>query len=133
MENENAKTYTLRGLTAEDMFPMCNIIAKIGVKEFTNCFRSPDVSRAISGAKTEDGARDINAVGVAVLMDIVGIVVSNISKAKDDIYTLLSQLSGMTKREISALPMAVFFQMVVDVLKKDEFKDFFTVAYSLLK
>lgn len=41
------------------------------------------------------------------------------------IYQLLSGLSGMNKKEIAALPMNVFLSMIIDVIKKEEFKDFF--------
>ena len=38
---DDNKVYTLRTLTADDMFPMFQIISKIGIKEFKNCFDNP--------------------------------------------------------------------------------------------
>jgi len=123
------KNYELRSLTSDDIFPMFQIISKIGIREFKYCFESPDVKAAI--AKSE--GTDLNSVGLAVMLDIGGIVLANVPKAKDDIYLLLSQLSGLTKHEIGALPMATFAQMVIDVIRKDEFKDFFQVVSRLFK
>lgn len=123
------KNYELRSLTSDDIFPMFQIISKIGIREFKYCFESPDVKDAI--AKSE--GTDLNSVGLAVMLDIGGIVLANVPKAKDDIYLLLSQLSGLTKQEIGALPMATFAQMVIDVIRKDEFKDFFQVVSRLFK
>lgn len=123
------KNYELRSLTSDDIFPMFQIISKIGITEFKSCFESPDVKAAI--AKSE--GTDLNSVGLAVMLDIGGIVLANVPKAKDDIYLLLSQLSGLTKQEIGALPMATFAQMVIDVIRKDEFKDFFQVVSRLFK
>lgn len=123
------KTYELRSLTSDDIFPMFQIISKIGIREFKSCFESPDVKAAI--AKSE--GTGLNSVGLAVMLDIGGIVLANVPKAKDDIYLLLSQLSGLTKQEIGALPMATFAQMVIDVIRKDEFKDFFQVVSRLFK
>lgn len=123
------KNYELKSLTSDDIFPMFQIISKIGIREFKSCFESPDVKAAI--AKSE--GTDLNSVGLAVMLDIGGIVLANVPKAKDDIYLLLSQLSGLTKQEIGALPMATFAQMVIDVIRKDEFKDFFQVVSRLFK
>lgn len=123
------KNYELRSLTSDDIFPMFQIISKIGIREFKTCFDSPDVKAAI--AKSE--GTDLNSVGLAVMLDIGGIVLANVPKAKDDIYLLLSQLSGLSKQEIGALPMATFAQMVIDVIRKDEFKDFFQVVSRLFK
>lgn len=123
------KNYEMRSLTSDDIFPMFQIISKIGIREFKSCFESPDVKAAI--VKSE--GTDLNSVGLAVMLDIGGIVLANVPKAKDDIYLLLSQLSGLTKQEIGALPMAAFAQMVIDVIRKDEFKDFFQVVSRLFK
>lgn len=122
------KTYTLRGLTAEDVFPMLKIISGIGLKEFKRCFESEELRDAIKNmsAEKEDGTEiDTTAVGLMVAVDVASVVFANLPKCKDDIYQLLSGLSGMTKKEIAALPMNVFLAMIVDVIKKEEFKDFF--------
>lgn len=130
-----AKAYELRRLTAEDVFPMFQIISKIGIKEFKDCLESPEVMKmvrdAASGKKDKD---DVTAsVGMKVAFDLAGIIVSNLASCKNDIYQFLAQLSGMTTKEIAALPMMTFFEMIIDVFKKDEFKDFFQVVAKLLK
>lgn len=134
-ENENAKAYELRRLTADDVFPMFQIVSKIGIKEFKACFESPEVMQmikdALSDGKTKD---DVTAsVGMKVTFDVAEIVVSNLASCKSDIYQFLAQLSGMTAKEIGELPMMTFFEMIIDVFKKDEFKDFFQVVAKLLK
>lgn len=121
--------YELRNLTSDDIFPMFQIISKIGIREFKSCFESPEVKAAIA----KSGELDLNSVGLAVALDIGGIVLANVPKAKNDIYLLLSNLSGLTEQEIGALPMATFAQMIIDVVKKDEFKDFFQVVSRLFK
>ena len=134
-ENENAKAYELRRLTADDVFPMFQIISKIGIKEFKACFESPEVMQMIKDATSGEKAKDdvTASVGMKVAFDLAGIVVSNLASCKNDIYQFLAQLSGMTVKEIGALPMMTFFEMIIDVIKKDEFKDFFQVVAKLLK
>ena len=126
------KTYTLRGLTAEDVFPMLKIISGIGLKEFKSCFDSAELRDAIKNmsqgkkeGKKEGETVDTTAVGLMVAADIASIIFANLPECKDDIYQLLSGLSGMEKKEIAELPMNVFLAMIVDVIKKEEFKDFF--------
>jgi hypothetical protein len=134
-ENMMAKAYTLRTLTADDMFPMFNIVSKIGIREIKNCF-SPATTRAmLDSLKGDDGDREekINAVGVMIGMDVLSVIMERLPACRDDLYQLLSQLSGMDKKEIGALPMPTFAEMIIDVIRKEEFKDFFGVVSKLLK
>lgn len=134
VNTEKAKAYELRNLTADDMFPMFNIISKIGVKEFKSCFESPDVKSTIAGIASGEGDKaDLTAVGMTVAFDLAGVIISNLSSCKEDIYHLLSQLSGMTTKEIAGLPMVTFVEMITDVVKKEEFTDFFQAVSKLLK
>lgn len=130
---ENAKAYELRNLTADDVFPMFQIVSKIGIKEFKACFESPDVMKVITGSGEGDKSELIASVGMAVAFDLAGVIMSNLPKCKQDIYLLLSQLSGMTAKDVAELPMMTFFNMIVDVIKKEEFKDFFQVVSKLFR
>lgn len=128
------KAFELRQLTADDIFPMFQIISKIGVRELKSCFESEEVRNAImdmaSGAKDQG---KVNSIGLTVAVDIAGVIISNLYKCKDDIYQLLSQLSGMKTKEIASLPMPTFLEMIIAVVKKEEFKDFFQGVTKLLK
>lgn len=123
------KAYTLRTLTADDMFPMFQIISKIGIKEFKHSFDNPEIIKAFRA----EGGTNIESLGVEIAFDMAGVLMGNLPVAKDSIYTFLASVAGMTKQEIAALPMDVFFEMIIDVIKKDEFKDFFKAVKKLLK
>lgn len=132
------KPYVLRDLKSEDMFPMFKILSKIGFKEFKTCFDNDSIKALIADAKTGDpdagrSKKDelVASVGISVMIDMAGIVLENIPKCKTEIYVFLSGLSGMTKEEIADLDMVVFAEMIVDVFKKDQFKDFFKVVSKL--
>lgn len=127
-EMNTAKAYELRTLCAEDIFPMFKIISKIGIKEFKSCFESEGVKAVINGEQA-----DLNTVGLAVAVDIAGVIMANIPHAKEDIYLFLEQISGMSKDDIRELPIPVFAEMIIDVVKKEEFKDFFGVVSKLFK
>ena len=130
---EQAKAYELRELTADDMFPMFQIISKIGIKEFKSCFESEHVKKLAAELASGKASRDeLKAtVGVTVAFDIASVILSNLANCKDDIYALLAQLSGMSVKNIGKLPMVTFMQMIVEVIKKKEFTDFFQAAVKL--
>ncbi len=139
------KTYELRGLMADDMFIMFSIISKIGIKEFKACFESDEVKSAIKNmfeqkknADDEEEKADadndgIVSVGISIALDIATILLANIGKCKNDIYALLASLSGMKARDIAKLPAKTFTSMVIDLVKKEEFADFFQDAVKLFK
>ena len=134
MNEEAAKVYELRDLCADDMFPMFQIISKIGIKEFKKCFESPEVMQMIKDAASGNDKDEVRtSVGMAVAFDLAGIIVSNLASCKNDIYQFLAQLSGMTTKDVAGLPMMTFFEMIIDVIKKEEFKDFFQAAVKLFK
>ena len=131
-KNNQAKAFELRNLEADDMFPMFQIISKIGIKEFKACFESDAVKGAVANiADGKNNKTDVAAVGMMIGLDIAGILMANIGKAKEDIYCLLSNLSGMTRDQIAKLPMLTFTEMVIAVVKKEEFKDFFQAVTKL--
>lgn len=127
------KAYTLRDMTAEDVFPMFKIISGIGLKKFKTAFESDDVKAALAAMTGEGEKPDATAVGITIAVNIADVIFANLPKCKGDIYKLLSGLSGMSTKDIAALPMVDFMNMVVDTIKKEEFKDFFQAAARLFK
>lgn len=141
MNEEKAKAYELRDLVADDLFPMFNIISKIGFREFKACFDTDEIRGVIKNLTSDAekkgkqmGKEDLaTAVGMSLVFDIAGVILSHMADCKNDIYLLLSKLSGMSVKDISKLPMVTFMEMVMDVVKKKEFLDFFQAAVKLFK
>lgn len=115
--------YTLRKLEAKDIAPMASIINKMGWKEFKTAFQSESVK----------DMGDINKMGMAVAFDMVGIVLANYEKCQQDVFSFLASLSGLKAKQIESLSPAEFAEMVIAVVQKEEFKDFFTVVSKLFK
>lgn len=130
VEMATEKKYTLRKLEAKDIAPMASILSKIGLKEVKNCF-SPDDMKAIAGG--EGGIEAVGAVGVSVAFEIAGVILSNYEKCQNDVFSFLASLSGMDIKQIESLPLGTFAEMVFDVVKKEEFKDFMKVVSKLFK
>jgi hypothetical protein len=129
-----AKPYTFRKLSSVDVFPMFKIIGAIGINEFTACFEHDAVKNMIASAKGESGGESMaSIVGISVILEIANVILGNIGKCEHEIYQLLSQTSNLTVKQVKELDMAVFFEMVIDFVKKEEFKDFIKVVSKLFK
>lgn len=126
------KNYTLRNLEADDLFLVVKLVNKIGIRKMKDCFSSPEVKNAIAGAASGEEA-NLSAIGMSVMLEIVGLVLESLPECKEEIYALLAALSGMEKAEIAKLPGDVFIQMVMDVLGKEEFRDFFQRVFGSSK
>lgn len=123
------KKYELRSPKADDMFLMFRILSKVGVKNLKNCFSTGDVMAALHG----EGKKDSEAVGLSVALEIASVLMEHMEDAKKDIFTFLSNLSGMKVSEIAALEMADFAQMVIEVIQLEGFRDFFQRVIALFK
>lgn len=132
-EMNTAKAYELRTLCADDVFPMFKIISKIGIKEFKSCFESEDVKEAIKSATNGETQDGLEVIGLGVALEIASVIMANVPQAKEDIYLFLAQVSGMSKDDIRNLPISTFTEMIIDMVKKEEFKDFFGVVSKLFK
>lgn len=140
---EREKPYRLRGLCAEDVFPMLAIVKKIGIKEFKECFSKETLEEVVGlfmkGGNAESNTSDektMAAVGISILpsvLDVADVLIGNLSKCENEFYKFLANISDLSIEEIKKLKMADFFGMIVDVVKKEEFKDFFKVVSELFK
>lgn len=119
------KVYTLRALQSDDLFLMLKVINKIGIKEVKKCFESEAVVKAITAMTDGKKVKDTAAVGMTVMLEIADVLARNLPACRDELYQLLSTLSGMTVEEIAKLPMLTMVDMVMDVIKMQEFADFF--------
>jgi hypothetical protein len=146
------RNYELRKLCADDIFPMVNIISKIGIENMADCFDAKEMADIMNsvdstldeadGKESSDNEESSDnamadvltkQIGIKVIMKLVGLLLKNFGKIKRELYQFLAGLSGMTEKEIAALPLGTFTQMIVDVFKKEEFSDFFQVVSGLLK
>lgn len=135
-----AKTYTFRQLGGEDMFLMFRIIGKIGVKEFNACFENDGIRQLIAGMaeeKATEGEDEKSAPSavtyIAVILEIADVIFKNLPKCEDEVFKLLSQTSNLTIEQVKVLSLAQFTEMVVDFIKKEEFKDFIKVVSKLFR
>ena len=114
--------YELRPLNATDIFPMSTILSKIGIGEFKKCFESDDVKKLV---RTQGKNGNESAVGLAVLLDIGSVILGNLHRCETDIYNFLARVANVTVEEIKDLSMSEFAEMIIEIVQKPEFGDFF--------
>ena len=131
----NEVKFELRGLKSDDMFPMFGILSKIGFKDLKNSLTPDRVTELTTAFQKQDGdANDMSTyIGFNIMLEAVEIIMKNLPSCKVEIYTLLSSLSGMTVKQIADLDMVTFTEMIIAVVQKEEFKDFFKVVAKLFK
>ena len=117
MEEMTEKKYELRSLTAADMGTVCKIMSAIGVRKIKECFKLEDFK--------DMKEKNVEAIGFGVVFDIAGIIIENIPSAEKDIQTFLSSLTGMKVSDIQQMPFADYGELIIEVVSKKEFQDFF--------
>ena len=111
---ENTNSYELRPLVASDMGAICKIINAIGIRQFKECFKLEDFKEG-----------NAEQIGFSVVFDIAGIIVANIPKAEEEIQSFLASVTGMKVSEIKKMPFADYGELVIEVVMKEDFRDFF--------
>ncbi len=119
----------MRKLSSMDLFPLLNIMAKIGIKDLIQEVfkqRAEYVKKAKEGKTESDSA----IVGAEVMAQITELVFLNIGRAQNEINTLLSKLCDVTKKEIESLSMSEYVGLVTNFLSQEEFKASLNVIMS---
>lgn len=157
------KPYQFRTLGAEDVVPMISILRKIGFNEIKGCFSDEAIKKIIGDVmgifkatntekanvqdndiddvaeedkNTENTNDKLISLGLSVLptvLDVADIILGNIEKCEGDVFKLLSQTSNLSVEEVRKLELCDFAEMIIDFVKKEEFKDFIKVVSKLFK
>ena len=132
--NETAfKPYEFRKLGGTDMFLMFKIIGKIGVKEFNACFENDGIKNMVGSMMGENVDTPASITYISMCLEVADVIFKNLPKCENDIFQMLSQTSNLSIDEVKALGLAEFTEMVIDFIKKEEFKDFIKVVSKLFK
>ena len=128
------KVYTFRTLEATDVFLMFKILGKIGINEFAECFGKDAVQKMLSTVTGEDGMKNFTQMmGITVTLEVVNVIIGNLPKCEQEIFQMLANTSNLTVGQVKKLDFPTFTAMVIDFVKKDEFKDFIKVVSVLFK
>ncbi len=131
------KPYTFRTLGGEDVFLMFKIIGKIGLKEFSACFEHDGIKNLVASTMGEKMANaeapSVSVTYISVVLEVADVIFRNLPKCENEIFQMLSQTSDLSVAQVKKLNLAQFTEMVIDFIKKEEFKDFIKVVSRLFK
>jgi hypothetical protein len=138
---EPVKPYIFRTLGGGDVFLMFRIIGKIGVKEFNACFEHDGIKHLVAAmmgeklakAKEDEEETSVSVTYISVVLEVADVIFRNLPKCEDEIFQMLSQTSNLSVAQVKKLNLAHFTEMVIDFIKKEEFRDFIKVVSKLFK
>ena len=118
------KPYTLRRLMDVDLFPVMTIIGKV----FPD-----DLAKIFANILFDDSSqKKAEKIGVITTTRLVAAVMKNIGSVQEDVYTLLSSLSGIPADEIKEMEFGTTPMMIMDVVEDAKNTSFFKVVSKLL-
>ena len=132
VEQAPEKPYKFRKLSSKDIFLMTKVLGKIGIRQFKKCFEGESLDELVKAFKEKKSDDALMSVGVAVGFEGIDIIMGNLYKCEDDIYKLLSNVTGVPVSEIEE-DAILFTEMLIDFFKKPEFPDFIKVVSKLFK
>ena len=111
------RPYTLRRLKDKDLWPVLNIIGQVFPGDLSSMF-----AQIMTGGKT------IDQVGAEVVMKLVVAVIRNMGNVHDDVYALLSDVSGIPAEEIEEMEFGTTPMMIWDIVKNEKNASFFVAV-----
>lgn len=117
---EMGKAYTLRSLKDVDLFPILDIITKVLPEDLSEVF-----------VQLTTGQKSLDEIGGVVVYRIIVSVLKNISTVHDELYALLSDLSGIPAENIQNMPFGTTPAMIWDVVADAKNASFFKVLSKL--
>ena len=114
------RSYTLRRLKDKDLFPILGIISEV----FPD-----DLAKTFVQLTTKE--KTVQEVGATAVLKIVLAVLKNMDKVQDDVYNLLSDVSGIPAAEIAEMEFGTTPMMIWDIVSNEKNCGFFKVLSKL--
>ena len=125
--------YEMRNLQATDIFSIVKILNGIGLKNIKEAIDFEEINKIRKGM-TEDNADAVSSqVGVNVVMSIVTVILENLPKVENDLYNFIGSVIDMKAKDVAKMDMGDFMDVLIAIIQKEEFKDFFKRASKLIK
>lgn len=124
--------YELRPLSGKDLYPMLKLIGKLGLEDFKKVVSEDSVSKLIEN-NSEGEKVDVASIGAEIIISFADIVIKNLANCEDEVNSILSSLTGKSKKEISELPFVEYTELIFAFVQKEEFPAFIKAAKGLFK
>lgn len=124
------RNYELRRLKDRDLFPILGIVAEVFPDNLAEIFRKA-VEKGEDKEAKEAKEKIVEEIGVDAVVKIVQAVMKNMDKVQDDVYSLLSSVSGIPAEEIQDMPFGTTPMMIYDIIISEKNNGFFKVLSKL--
>ena len=125
--------YEMRNLQASDIFSVVKILNGIGLNNVKEAINLDEINNLRKGM-TEDNADAVTSqVGVNVVMSIATVILENLPKVENDLYTFVGSVIGVKAKDVAKMDIGDFMDVLITIIQKEEFKDFFKRASKLIK
>ena len=125
--------YNMRNLQATDIFSVVKILNGIGLKNIKEAINLDEINNLRKGM-TEDNADAVTSqVGVNVVMSIATVILENLPNVESDLYNFIGSVIDVKAKDVAKMDMGEFMDILVSIIQKEEFKDFFKRASKLIK
>lgn len=139
VEEAVERPYTLRKLMDADLFPLLQLLRKLGVKDFKNAILKAKDTIKFNGNEYDNEEEKAKALrelqessGIDLMLDMADLVISKIDTHSDAIYDFFSTLSGIPADEIKKMEFGTLPLMVYDTFYEVRNTAFFKVLSKLL-
>ena len=137
-------TLEMRELKGDDLFTLLAIVGKMDIKdEFMLLFKQNSEASTVEPAdhkkkqptKADLAKQEADAEkrGMEAMAGMLQKVLLNAGKLKNDINTLLSDLTGETLATVQNLSLKDYTGLIITFFRKPELSDFFSSIASLLQ
>ena len=124
----------LRKLQATDLFTMVKILNKVGIKKIKDAIDLNEI-REVKKKLAESDNKDASVItlGLNIVTSVVGVIFENLPSVENDLYSFVGSVAGIKAKDVATMDIGEFMELVISIVQKDEFKDFFKRASKLIK
>ena len=125
--------YTMRNLQATDIFSVVKILNGIGLKNVKEAIDFEEINKIRKGMTEENADVISSQVGLNVVMSLATVIIENLPKIENDLYNFIGSVIDVKAKDVAKMDMGEFMDVLITLIQKEEFKDFFKRASKLIK
>ena len=125
--------YEMRKLQATDLFSVVKILNGIGLKNVREAINIEEINDVRKGMTKGNEDVITSKIGLNVVMSLATVILENLPKIENDLYNFIGSVIDMKRKDVAQMDMGDFMDLLITIIQKEEFKDFFKRASKLIK
>ena len=122
--------YEMRKLQANDLFSVVKILNGIGLKNVREAINIDEINNVRKGMTKGNEDVITSQIGLNVVMSLATVILENLPKIENDLYNFIGSVIDVKPKDVAKMDMGEF---LIEIVNKEEFKDFFKRASKLIK